>query len=76
MPGIFDEEINKYLTGKGADPDVVAVSSVNELLNGVASQRRQVGVVQDTRDASEYIQKRTKARMAEARHQGFLDLRR
>lgn len=75
MPGIFDEEINKYLKGKGADPDALAVSSIDELLNGVASQGRQVGVVRGTFDANEYIAKRTKARMAEARQQGFLDLR-
>lgn len=73
--GLFDEAINQYMKNKGQDPDVVAVDSVDAMMNIVASQGRRVGEVRDVPTAGEYIVKRTKAKMAEARQQGYLDLR-
>ncbi|MHA1287163.1 MAG: hypothetical protein ACTSPB_07125 [Candidatus Thorarchaeota archaeon] len=58
MPGIFDEEINKYLTSKGSDPNAVPIFSVNELLNVLASQRREVGVVRGVTSTDDYLDER------------------
>lgn len=50
--------INQYL--KGRDPDAVSVSSVNELLNVLAKQNRQVGVVRGVPSIDQYLHERIK----------------